>query len=110
MSWPDSYLWTTLVETAVAVVVLGWCLLRVRAGAWAVVASLGAAAYSVAVGVWAVVVLRIDAGGHPRLAVWAVEHDDALTWTRIAGVGVLLLAVTVVRGGGRRAGATVSQS
>lgn len=93
---PGDVLVRMLVEAAVAVFLLVWCLRSRRDGTWAAVGAVAAACWA-AVPVLSFVALVSDERGAPDLDTRVTAHQGALDWLGLIGLAVVILAVSVGR-------------
>ncbi|HSV39342.1 MAG TPA: hypothetical protein VLI04_11335 [Nocardioidaceae bacterium] len=95
---PNEFLFRQLVETMLSLFLAVWMAGHFRNGRWAHIAAVGAALFA------AINVVYLIAYAAPRwldvhtnLLAWVFNHAALLGWTKITGLALVVLAVTVLR-------------
>jgi len=105
VAMPNEYLLRVLAEAVLAVFIAAWSIRNLRSGRWAIVAVAGSLSFA---GIDLIYLVAYAAPAwldmHTDLLPWVFNHSSVLDWTRILGLGLFLVGVTVVRPPAKLAG------
>ncbi|GAB7008058.1 hypothetical protein JCM18899A_55420 [Nocardioides sp. AN3] len=93
---PGDFVVRLVIETALAAFLLVWFLRLRRRGLWAVAGTAAALCWTAVAGFYIAAFISARRGALDLYS-WATAHGAALEWVRLAGLGGVVLALTVAR-------------